>query len=318
MQPSLLVIVAFSLRAVPLEASRSVAEQVAKEEHSQYNTEFFNVNQRAKAAKEMHQQLNIGAEHGKAGTLVSEVSTGSQLNTSSFNATPVRSVSTIQVAQYSFKSVSEPTDTNAQPEHVVGSFSQTGTGNAQPSEGDGGEGDNKEGNKKEGKKDATDTKPPEENANPCPDGHVADAKGDCFAKCPENTRSSSPDPFGNCECKADFICYDHSTVHEIERVSKELKPENAEKVMQIVKKDQESHPPGCSAHRDVAETGVSASDVSTQVSTTFFGHTCASCKCEARTKSGAHAASLLMTTLMSALYVLLGSSLYITSRKSIE
>jgi len=46
----------------------------------------------------------------------------------------------------------------------------------------------------------------------CPFGRKADAKGDCFSGCPEN--SEGPDGEGNCECIQDLVCSDAGVAEE--------------------------------------------------------------------------------------------------------
>jgi len=46
----------------------------------------------------------------------------------------------------------------------------------------------------------------------CPFGRTADANGDCFSGCPEN--SEGPDGEGNCECIQDLVCSDAGVAEE--------------------------------------------------------------------------------------------------------
>lgn len=132
----------------------------------------------------------------------------------------------------------------------------------------------------------------------CLNGRVADANGDCYTGCPENSLNEVPDEDGNCQCLLEYLCYDNEVMHLAGTVAKELKPANGQKVMAISQEDQKEHPPGCSMNM-AGQGNMDAKDAIVCVSQVKFAHSCLHCKCEARppAQSGASVDSFAISIL---------------------
>jgi len=99
-------------------------------------------------------------------------------------------------------------------------------------------------------------------------------------KCPEDSMHVKPDEFGNCECKADFRCYDERVAGEGLELSKELSTNEAQSAARkLFEDDVIRKGPGCSKHPPSGDPNAKPKDSDGTVSLQFFMHSCKFCRC---------------------------------------
>lgn len=123
-----------------------------------------------------------------------------------------------------------------------------------------------------GTKESSDTEVSSNSENPAQQSTEA-AKPTSSGQCPpEGTTSTTPDEFGNCQCKKGFKCFDMWIMEETAKVVKELSDGTADKVLNLTKADQKGKSRNCAKRAE-------KSNNAPEVSTVFFMHTCEHCKC---------------------------------------